>query len=161
MQLGKQMAKHLRDVHAGDNWTAVNLKNTLSGITWQQATAKIYNLNSIAALLFHINYYIGAVTRVLQGEPLKASDKFSFDLPPIHSEQDWEKLKEKVFKEAEAFAAEIEKLDKEQLDKPFEDGKYGNYYRNINGIIEHTHYHLGQVVMLKKILNASAETSPA
>ena len=159
MELAKQVAKHLRDVHVGDNWTAVNLKNTLSGITWQQATTKINDLNTIAALVFHINYYISAVTKVLQGQPLKASDKFSFDLPPINSEQDWENLKEKVFAEAEQFASEIEKLNDEQLYKDFEDGKYGNYYRNLNGITEHTHYHLGQIMILKKILNASGETN--
>ena len=159
MELAKQVAKHLRDVHVGDNWTAVNLKNTLSGITWQQATTKINDLNTIAALVFHINYYISAVTKVLQGQPLKASDKFSFDLPPIKSEQDWENLKEKVFAEAEQFATEIEKLSDEQLYKDFEDGKYGNYYRNLNGITEHTHYHLGQIMILKKILSASGETT--
>jgi hypothetical protein len=30
--------------------------------------------------------------------------------------------------------------------------KYGNYYRNLHGIIEHTHYHLGQIVLIKKLL---------
>jgi hypothetical protein len=28
--------------------------------------------------------------------------------------------------------------------------KYGNYYRNIHGIIEHIHYHLGQIVLIEK-----------
>jgi len=31
-------------------------------------------------------------------------------------------------------------------------GKYGNYFRNIVGVIEHIHYHLGQIVLIKKIL---------
>jgi len=30
--------------------------------------------------------------------------------------------------------------------------KYGNYYRNFHGIIEHCHYHLGQIVLIKKML---------
>ena len=34
----KQIAKHFRDVHFGDNWTAVNLKDTIANVTWQQAT---------------------------------------------------------------------------------------------------------------------------
>jgi hypothetical protein len=28
--------------------------------------------------------------------------------------------------------------------------KYGSVLRNIMGVIEHTHYHLGQIVLLKK-----------
>ncbi|HAI83731.1 MAG TPA: DUF1572 domain-containing protein, partial [Chitinophagaceae bacterium] len=28
----------------------------------------------------------------------------------------------------------------------------GTYYRNILGLIEHTHYHLGQIALIKKII---------
>lgn len=153
MALTHQIAKHLREVHFGDNWTSVNLKNTLSGITWQQAITKVHTLNTIAALVFHINYYVSAVLKVLQGESLNASDKFSFDLPPINSADDWEKLVNKTFKEAELLAAQIEKLDDAILFENFTDVKYGNYYRNLHGIIEHIHYHLGQITLVKKILN--------
>ena len=151
MALTHQIAKHLREVHFGYNWTSVNLKDTLSGITWQQAITKVHNLNTIAALVFHINYYESAVLKVLQGSPLNASDKFSFDLPPINSADDWEKLVNKTFKEAELLSAQIEKLDETILFENFTDAKYGNYYRNLHGVIEHIHYHLGQIVILKNL----------
>lgn len=153
MTITTQIAKQFRDVHFGGNWTAVNLKDTLADISWQQAITKVHNLNTIAALVFHCNYYVSAVLKVLQGEPLKASDKYSFDLPPVNSAGDWEKLVDKTFKEAELFAAEIEKLDEQKLSDDLADPKYGSYYRNIHGIIEHTHYHLGQISLIKKILN--------
>ena len=153
MSFTSQIAKHFRELHFGGNWTAVNLKETLDGINWQQATTKVYDLNTIAALVFHTNNYVGAVLKVFQGEPLKASDKYAFDLPPINSEEDWQQLVNKTFTEAELFAVQIKALDENQLLQDFGDGKYGNYYRNIVGIIEHTHYHLGQIVLLKKILN--------
>ena len=107
MTLRKQIAKHLRDVYFGDNWTSVNLKDTLADINWKEATAKVHNLNTIATLVFHINYYVTPVLKVLQGEPLKASDKFSFDLPPITSADDWQKLVTKALAEAELFAMQI------------------------------------------------------
>jgi hypothetical protein len=90
MTVIKQIAKHFRDVHFGGNWTAVNLKDTLVDVTWQQATTKIHDLNTIATLVFHMNYYVYPVLKVLQGEPLVASDKFSFDLPAITSEDEWQ-----------------------------------------------------------------------
>ena len=46
----------------------------------------------------------------------------------------------------------IKQLPDEKLQEDFVDKKYGSYYRNIHGIIEHTHYHLGQIGMLKKII---------
>lgn len=147
-----QIAKHFKDVHFGGNWTSVNLKDTLQGITWQQATTQVYNFNTIAVLVYHMNYYVSAVTKVLQGEPLNAKDAYSFDHPPIQSPEDWEKLLNKVWTEAENFAVLIEQLSEEKLGDDFTDKKYGNYYRNLHGIIEHVHYHLGQIVLIKKIL---------
>jgi hypothetical protein len=147
-----QIAKHFRDVYFGGNWTSVNLKDTLADIHWQDATTKLPNLNSIASLVFHINYYVAPVIKVLQGEALVASDKFSFGLPAITSENDWQKMLKKVFKEAELLATQIEKLDEAILSENFTDVKYGSYYKNLHGIIEHTHYHLGQISLIKKML---------
>jgi uncharacterized damage-inducible protein DinB len=154
MTLTNQIAKHFRDVYFGGNWTSVNLRDILADISREEATTKPYNLNSIASLVFHINYYVAPVLKVLQGEALVASDKFSFDVPAITSEEDWQKLVAKVFTEAELLAAQIEKLDEAKLFDDFTDPKYGNYYRNLHGIIEHTHYHLGQISLIKKFLKA-------
>ena len=103
-------------------------------------------------LVYHINYYTSEVLKVLEGEPLVASDKYSFNLPPINNQEDWEKLLNKTWTDAGKFASLIEQLPETMLWEDFSDGKYGNYYRNIHGIIEHTHYHLGQIVLIKKIL---------
>ena len=152
MSLTKQIAKHLRDVYFGGNWTSVNLKDSLADVTWQQAITQVYSFNTIATLVYHINYFVSAVLEVLQGEPLNAHDKYSFDHPPILSQQDWEKILDKIWADVENFASLIEQLPESKLWEDFSDKKYGNYYRNIHGIIEHAHYHLGQIVLIKKIL---------
>ena len=152
MSLSVQTAKHFRDVHFGGNWTSVNLKETLADVSWQQAVTKIDNFNTIAELVFHMNYYVSAVLKVLQGQALAASDKFSFDLPPIQSEADWHNLLQKTWADAENFASLVEELPVDRLSEIFVDDKYGTYYRNIHGIIEHIHYHLGQIVIIKKLL---------
>ncbi len=157
MNLTGQIAKLFRDVHYGGNWTSVNLKENLADITWQQATTKVYSFNTIATLVYHMNYYVSAVLKVLQGEPLNASDKYSFDHPPIRSGEDWEKLLDKTWTDAENFAGLIEQLPETKLWETFSDEKYGNYYRNIHGIIEHIHYHLGQIVLIKKLLLQAGE----
>lgn len=156
MSLSQQLAKHFREVFWGGNWTSVNCKDSLQGISWQQATTKVFNLNTIALLVYHINYYVAAVSMVLQGQPLNASDKYSFDLSPIQSEKDWEALLNKFWSDADRFAILLEQLPENKLWDDFSDGKYGNYYRNIQGIIEHTHYHLGQIVLIKKMLQSEA-----
>lgn len=152
MNLTTQLAKHFRDVHFGGNWTCSNLKEHLADVTWQEATTQVYSFNTIAVLTFHVNYFVSAVIKVLQGEALDANDTYSFDHPPIHSQEDWEKLRNKALADAELFASLIEHLPEAKLWEDFSDKKYGSYYRNIQGIIEHTHYHLGQIVMVKKMV---------
>jgi hypothetical protein len=159
MMLTKQIAKQIRDLYFGGNWTAVNLKESLAGVNWQQATTKIYSLNTIATLVYHTSYYVGVVLKASQGEPLNAHDKYSFDLPPIQSQQDWEKMLDKTWADAELFATLVERLPEEKLWEIFSEEKYGNYYRNVHGIIEHTHYHLGQIVLIKKLLAEMATPS--
>lgn len=152
MNLTTQIAKQFRDMYFGGNWTASSLKEHLADTSWQQATTKVYSFNTIATLVFHMNYYVGVVMEVLRGNPLNASDKYSFDHPTILSREDWEKLLDKTWREAESFAVLIEQIQESKLWEDFSENKYGNYYRNICGIIEHIHYHLGQIVLIKKII---------
>ncbi len=154
MNLSTQIAKHFREIHVGGNWTSVNLKDTLTDITWQQATTKVHSFNTIATLVFHVNYYVTTVLKVLQGGPLDAHDKYSFTHPEINNATDWNSMTQKAFTEAETLAELIEQFPETQLWENFTEEKYGNYYRNFHGIIEHTHYHLGQIVLIKKILMA-------
>lgn len=152
MQLNDQIALHLRHFYFGGNWTDVNLKDTVADLNWEQATTPLPDLHTIAELVYHINYYVHAVLQVLEGKPLTASDKFSFQAPAIASENNWQQLLEQCWKDAEAFASCIEKLPVEQLGANFQGEAYGNYYRNLQGIIEHGHYHLGQIVLIKKMM---------
>jgi uncharacterized damage-inducible protein DinB len=152
MNLPQQVAKHFREVYFGDNWTDVNLKDSLAGVDWELATTQIYSCNSIATLLFHMNYYVSRVLKLFQGQPFDAHDNNAFDHPPVKNQEDWDNLQKLVFADAEAFASQIEKLPESKFEEIFVSEKYGNYYRNIHGIVEHNHYHLGQIVLLKKII---------
>jgi hypothetical protein len=155
MKLSNQIARQFREVHFGGNWTESSLKEHLAGVTWQQATTQVYSFNTIADLVFHMNYYVSRVLRVLQGGPLHSGEKGSFDHSPILSQDDWEKLMKKTWTDAENFSSSIEQIPESKLWDIFSEDKYGNYYRNIHGIIEHIHYHLGQIVLIKKILQRS------
>ena len=156
MALTKQIVKQFRDVYFGGNWTAVNLKDTVLGLSWREATTKVASLNTIVALVYHMNYYVDLVLKVLKGQPLDGHDKFSFNHPPIQSQEDWDNLLDKVWADANEFANLVEQLPEEKLWQNLAAEKYGNYFRNITGIIEHNHYHLGQIVLIKKLIQQEA-----
>jgi hypothetical protein len=152
MNISEQIAGNFRQLYFGGNWTAVNLQESLAGVTWQQAMTRVATLNTIAALVYHVNYYVEAAIEVLEGRLLTAKDVYSFDHPTIESQEDWEQLLQRTWKAADRFSQLVGRLPDNLLWEPFAEEKYGNYYRNIHGIIEHSHYHLGQVVLIKKLL---------
>ena len=149
--IGRKLADHFRQVHFGGNWTTVNLQDQLTDTTWQQSIYRCGELHTIAELAFHIHFFVAAVLNVFRGNPLDAHDRFSFDCPAIESAEDWEKLRHRIFEDAKEFASHVEKFSDDHFDSLFADEKYGTVYRNIQGIIEHSHYHLGQLVIVKKL----------
>jgi uncharacterized damage-inducible protein DinB len=148
-----QLSKRFREVLLDGYWIAnTNFKDKLSDVTWEQAIAKIDSLNTIAMLTFHIHYYIAGIVNVLEGGELEIKDQFSFDLPPIESAEQWEALLNRLWTDSEKFASLVEQMADSKLDEVFVDEKYGTYRRNIDGMIEHAYYHLGQITLIKKML---------
>ena len=152
MSLSSDLASHFRNMHYGPNFTGVDLKSLLDGVTMEEATTRIGSLNTIALLVFHINYYVAIVLNVFKGGHIQGHDKFSYDCPPIKTEADWQELVSKLFEEGDALTEFIANLPEEQWQGPFDTGKYGNNFRNISGLIEHTHYHMGQISLVKKMV---------
>lgn len=151
MSITKEIARHLREIHFGNNWTSTSMKEVLENVTWQQAIQNPIEGNSIAVLVYHTNYYLNVVAFLLKGENFKYKHEDSFTVTPINSDEDWKNLLEKTWTDAEKLAKLIESFPEEKLWLLISP-KYGNYYKNLHGVVEHNHYHLGQIVLLKKLL---------
>lgn len=153
MSTNSYTAARLREVLLDGTWIAnTNFKDQITKVTWEEATYKIGNLNTIAALTFHINYYVAGLLNAFDNGKLEIRDKFSFDAPPIKSENDWKALVQTFITNAERFSAAVSQLPESKFTAPFVEEKYGNYLRNIDGVIEHAYYHLGQVALIRKLI---------
>ncbi len=147
------IANRLREVLLNGKWIAnTNYKDQLLNTTFKQATQKVDSLNTIAALTYHINYYLVGLLQAFENGKLEISDKFSFDLPPIRSELDWNNLVAELISNSEKFADSVEQMEDSSFDEPFIDEKYGTLLRNIEGVIEHGYYHLGQISLIRKMI---------
>ena len=80
----------------------------------------------------------------------KGKDKYSFDAPEIKSEDSWNTLRNELLTNTETFAKHIYSMSEEQLESIFVNEKYGSFRRNIEGLIEHSYYHFGQLSLIKK-----------
>lgn len=147
------LANRLREVLLSGHWIAnTNYMEQLLSTSWQEANQKIQSLNTIAALTFHINYYLEGLLQVFNGGELEIKDKFSFDAPIISAEADWQKRIDNFIENSEKFIAAVQGMEERFFDQPFVKEQYGNYLQNIEGVIEHCYYHLGQITLIKKML---------
>lgn len=148
------LASRFREVILNGTWIAnTNYKHQLDGLDYKIATTKIGSFNTIAVLAQHIHYYINGINNVFNGGELEIKDVYSFDFKPVESQNQWGNFLEKFWSDSERFASFIEQLPNEQLNEAFVDEKYGTYSRNIDAMIEHSYYHLGQIVLLKKMIS--------
>ncbi len=153
--MSKDLSNRLREVLINGQWIAhTNFKAQITSVTWEQATQKIGNLNTIAILTFHVCYYLKGLQNVFEGGTLDIKDKFSFDMPDINSEADWNALVIEFLITAEKFISYVDSMDETMLNGPFVKEEYGTYLRNIEAQIEHSYYHLGQISLIKKLLQA-------
>ena len=149
----KLLANRFREVLLNGTFIAnTNYKDQLQNMPLQIAQTKVGDLNTIAILAQHIHYYIKGVSVVFKGGSLDIKDAYSFDFPPMTSETEWNSFLQTFFKDAAEFVALVEQLPENKLNDAFTDEKYGTYQRNIDGMIEHCYYHLGQIVLIKKLI---------
>jgi hypothetical protein len=87
---------------------------------------------------------------------LTIKDQYSFDVPGISTDMEWQSMVETFLLNAENLAKEVENLDEKILISTFVHEKYGTYLRNLEAVIEHSYYHLGQVTLIKKMVLASS-----
>ena len=153
MNKTEQLANRFREIILNGTWIAnTNYKDQLENLDFEIAISKFESLNTISVLAQHVHYYVNGIKNVFNGGNLEIRDKYSFDFPQIKSQNEWKGFLTKFWEASENLAELIEQLPDEKLNQSFVDDKYGTYQRNIDGMIEHSYYHLGQIVLIKKIL---------
>jgi len=156
MNKSKELANRLEEVLLNGKWIAhTNIQEQLKKINWKQAIQKIGEHNSIAELTFHINYYVGGILNVFVGGDLEIRDKYSFDMNEINSEEKWAELISSYVANSNSIVEQIANFPKEKWDEPFVKQEYGSYARNIEGLIEHSYYHFGQISLLLKLIHTA------
>lgn len=114
------LANRFREVILNGTWIAnTNFKDQLESLDYKMATAKIQNLNTISVLAQHIHYYIKGIKNVLLGGDLEIRDQFSFDFPPVESQQQWENFLNDFWKDSQEFAKLIESLPERKTQRRF------------------------------------------
>jgi hypothetical protein len=156
MLLAATIAQHVLDVHEGNNWTEVNLAHTLHDVTLAEAiTQTAASPNTIAALVRHLTFWNRVLARRAQGLATEIGPANGFDGPLLRTEADWLAVRADLWQSAHELAAAIRQVPDTTLTEPILPG-YSTTYKNLQGSVEHLHYHLGQLVVLKNLVRSAA-----
>lgn len=68
MKRNVALANRIREVLLSGKWIAnTNFKEQLLSVSREQAIQKVGNLNTIALLTFHVNYYLAGLVKAFNG----------------------------------------------------------------------------------------------
>lgn len=153
MKSAQYLSSRLNEALLDGKWvTGTNWKDELESVSFNSACQSIQGLNSISDLTFHITYYLKGVAQVLEGGQLTISDKYSFETPALTNVEYWDIKKSEFKTSALKFVSLVSELSDEQLESDFDKPEYGSLQRNIDVMIEHAYYHLGQILLIKKLI---------
>lgn len=152
------LSARVREVLLDGTWIAnTNWSDQLEKTPWEMALQQSSaSKNSVYRLAFHVHYYVEGILHFFSNGQLTISDPHSFDAPALDGPEAWDRFRERFRRNGEAIAQRIEGFDEAQLSAVFVDPRYGDYRRNIEGLIEHAYYHLGQVALIRNMLAPTA-----
>ena len=152
MSESKRISNLYQSIYNGNRWLEVNLDNTLKNVTAEQAYRKINpNLNTIWEIVNHLIQWRRNILERMQGEVIITPDHNYFVPVLDPSEAAWEQSLQTLAKSQDSWNAFFENFNDEDLSKIYVNNGH-TYYEHIHGIIQHDVYHLGQIVILKKLL---------
>ena len=152
MSESKRISNLYQSIYNGNPWLEVTLADTLKQVSAEQAHKKINpNLNTIWEIVNHLIQWRKNILRRVQGETIITPDHNYF-VPVIDpSELAWEQSLQTLAKSQESWNTFFEDFDDSDLAKVYPANNH-TFYEHIHGIIQHDVYHLGQIVILKKLL---------
>lgn len=152
MKESEHIEKLFENLYDGSPWIDVTIIGTLKNISAEKAAIKISpGRNSIWQILNHIIAWRENVLLRVQGnEIVTPNNNYFMDVTNI-SEAAWEKTLERLGNSQKQWTDFLKNFSESQFDKIYPVNKM-SYYEHIHGILQHDAYHLGQIVLLSKLV---------
>lgn len=152
MKETKRIKKLFEDLYNGIPWIDVTIMDTLKNISAEQAAKKVTSgRNSIWQIVNHMIAWRENVLLRVQGNEVTAPNNNYFTQLEIISETEWQKALERLANSQDQWIRFLENFDESQFDRIYASNKM-SYYEHIHGILQHDAYHLGQIVLLSKLV---------
>ncbi|HET7361908.1 MAG TPA: DinB family protein [Salinimicrobium sp.] len=152
MKQTARISQLFKDLNDGSPWLGVNINETLEEISAEQASKRIAEgRNTIWEIVNHMAAWRLNVLERIQGKTI-ANPSHNYILPVENtSEAAWEDAKNQLKATEQEWLDFLENFDEDKFSEIYSTNKM-TYYEHIHGILQHDAYHLGQIVLLSKLL---------
>ena len=146
----KRILSLFKKLYDGSPWIDINITSVLQNISAEQASKRVVkNCNTIWEITNHlIDWRLNVLQRV-QGKIIKTPGNNYFEPVTDTSEKNWADTLQRLSVVQKDWIEFLGKVDLGELEKVYTPNSM-TYYENIDGIIQHDVYHLGQIVLLSK-----------
>lgn len=149
----KRFRKQLKVHYNGDPWIDITINKTLRSITAKQAAMKIGELNSIWQIVNHMISWRKALFGRIKDKPVShPTDNYIWEVKDT-SPAAWKKTIAQYDRSQKEISAFIAKQNDSLFEKVSPASGY-SYYELAQSITIHDTYHLGQIVIIKKLLES-------
>ena len=140
------------DLYHGHPWLDVTLQDTLSRISAEQANQRpIKDGNTIWEIVNHLIAWRENVLKRVQGEVIQTPANNYIENIPDPTEEAWQQTLENLETTQKEWLYFLSTFNESDFSKEYPVNKL-TYYQHIHGIIQHDAYHLGQIVLLAKMV---------
>ncbi|MEO5569437.1 MAG: DinB family protein [Bacteroidia bacterium] len=146
-----RLKKLLSDHFDGSPWLDVNIMDTLKTISASQAAKKIDHLNSIWQIVNHIIAWRETNLKRLKDEIAADPQNNFIEEVKDTSEEAWQVSLKKLERSQHNILSFISTAKDSMLEKVYITNGF-SYYEHLQGILQHDAYHLGQIILLKKLM---------
>lgn len=141
----------LRHIYFGPAWHGPAVMEVIADLPVEKLTRRIEKSNNIAELVYHMaSWRIYAIKKLEGDVDYDVDDETNFLKLDHVSEKEWEILLDRLESSQEKLAHILEAIPESKLMEKVPGRQY-NFYFLLHGIIQHDLYHLGQIVLLKKL----------
>jgi len=140
----------MKQIHDGDAWHGPALRESLSGLSSQQAAERpIASAHNIWEIVRHVTVWERVFHRRLEGQPASEPEEGDFPQPGEINEESWAKTLGELDAEHEKLLNVVRKLSDEELERKVVNRDYSIRFQ-LHAIIRHHVYHAGQIALLRK-----------
>lgn len=152
----KRLDEQLRMTFEGEAWHGPSVLEALDGVSAEQASSHpVPGAHSIWELVLHIASDYVLVLRRLSGDARPLTPEEDWPSCPPATTGNWEQAVESLRRLDEKLREAVRDFPVERLDLPLVAGVPYTAYTQFIGVTQHNAYHAGQIMLLKRVLEAA------